>query len=141
MLISERIPLDVEAVIREIRERQGLPWNNGRINEYSNYGILQKLFVYMNSGIPEEDFFYKGNLFRIHSSYVEHVSRVDSSREIIVSSSDDGSCSVLPVTEYSAALVSLFNKAFLCTDEGCKINSSIFKSSAFPHVFTVTIIN
>ena len=45
MLISKEIPLEVNDVIQAIYERQNLPWNNGRINDYSNFAILQKLFI------------------------------------------------------------------------------------------------
>ena len=106
MLISEYIPLPVDRIIDEIIERQGLPWNNGRINDYSDFALLQQMFCYMNKGIPTEEYFFRGNLYRIHSSYPTLLSEVDNQHELIVHSSDDGSCRVLPVTEYSDKLVS-----------------------------------
>ncbi len=102
MIISKDIPLDVNKVIQAIYKRQSLPWNNGRINDYYESEILQKMFEYMNSGIPKEDYFYQGNLFRIHGSHSTLQSCVDTNRERIIENiCDDGSCSVLPITEYS----------------------------------------
>lgn len=105
MLISRSIPLDVEAVAEEIMRRQRAPWNNGRINDEYDFPLLQEMFLYMNSGIPMEDYFYIGDLFRIHSRYITIVSEVDSEKERVISKSSDGSCSVLPITEYSNNLV------------------------------------
>ncbi len=106
MVISKYIPLKVEEVIAEIKLRQGLPWNNGRINDYSDFSLLQKLFEYMNNGAPKDKYFYQGNIYRIHSSYAKLIEQVDHRSEHIVSQCSDGSCSVLPITEYSDNLVS-----------------------------------
>lgn len=107
MTISQWIPLDVEDVIRAIYYRQGLPWNNGRINDYSYFEVLQTLFFYMNSGIPKEDFFYQGDLYRVHSSYSTLISQIDKNKERVIGGiCSDGSCRVLPITKYSNQLVS-----------------------------------
>ena len=107
MLISENIPLPVDGVIKEIMRRQSESWNNGRINDYLSFPLLQELFSYINWGIPKQDFFYQGDLFRIHGSQTKHVSSVDLGRERIISKPcSDGSCRVLPITEYTEKLVS-----------------------------------
>lgn len=111
MLISKEIPLEVNDVIQAIYERQNLPWNNGRINDYSNFAILQKLFIYINSGVSRQDFFYQGKIFRIHSSHTTLEACVDRNREHIVSKvCEDGSCTVLPLTDYSDKVVA-FSKS------------------------------
>lgn len=106
MLISKEIPVEVNDVIKAIYERQSLPWNNGRINDYSSFDILQKMLCYINSGVSRQDYFYQGKIFRIHSSYTTLESYVNTDREFIVSKiNDDGSCKVLPLTEYSDKVV------------------------------------
>lgn len=35
--VCDGIPLDIKAVIEEIQYRQGLSWNNGRINDYNRF--------------------------------------------------------------------------------------------------------
>lgn len=106
MLISKEIPLEVNDVIEAINGRQNLPWNNGRINDYSNFDILQKLFKYINSGVSRQEYFYQGKVFRIHSSHTTLESYVDRNRERIISKiNDDGSCRVLPLTDYSDTVV------------------------------------
>ena len=128
MKISEHIPLPVEEVVEEILRRQGSPWNNGRINEYDDFPLLEKMFRYMNSGIPEEDYFYRGNLFRIHTSYSTFVTAVDNQHECIIHSSSDGSCRVLPKTDYSDKLVAFSkDKDFTrnCYYKVCKKDTAI----------------
>lgn len=51
-IVSDSIPLNVEEVISEIVRRQEAPWNNGGINNCTEFPILQKLFYLINSGIP-----------------------------------------------------------------------------------------
>lgn len=91
--------------------RQQAPWNNGRINEYNKYLTLQKLFNLINCGITE-DFFYKGNLFRLHSSFSTFCINVNPQRERLFGKIfSDGSCRALPITEYSHKLVA-YSKSF-----------------------------
>lgn len=116
MIVSKNIPLEVDKIINEIMHRQQAPWNNGRINEYNEYPTLQKLFDLINSGIPEEGFFYKGDLFRLHTPFDTLSTDVDPQREQIIGKIySDGSCRVLPITEYSYKLVA-YSKAFDFTD-------------------------
>lgn len=111
MVVSENIPMSIDAIIDEILERQKAPWNDGRINDYIEFPSLGKLFQLLNSGIPKEDFFYRGDLFRLHSSYVTCLSHINLHKEEIIGKvCSDGSCSVLPVTEYSNKLVA-FSKS------------------------------
>lgn len=112
VIVSKNIPLESDKIINEIMHRQQAPWNNGRINENKEYPTLQKLFVLINSGIPEEDFFYKGDLFRLHTPYCTLSTNVNPLRERIIGKiCSDGSCRVLPITEYSNRLVA-YSKAF-----------------------------
>lgn len=136
MIISNNIPLDADKVIAEISNRQQAPWNDGRINDYCEYTTLQKLYAYINSGIPQEDFFYKGDLFRIHTSYVILSASVDSQKERIVSKvwSDD-SCRALSYTEYSSKLVA-FSKAFAFTDNHIFYKVDSTEKSILLHVNT-----
>ena len=111
MLISENIPLDVWTVLHEMHKRQELPWNNGRINDYRQFNTLNKLFEIINSGIPKEDFMYQGDLYRIHTSYGTLSEYIDPSKERLVGKVyDDGSCRVLPITEYTNSVVA-FSKS------------------------------
>lgn len=110
--ISETIRIPVDAIINEISSRQGMPWNDGRISNQIEFQNLKELFLIMNSGIPREDFFFQGDIFRIHTRYVSTSEHFDSSKEERVSRiSSDGSFSVLPRTEYSDILVA-FSKSF-----------------------------
>ena len=112
MVVSKNIPLDANKIINEITHRQQAPWNNGRINEYTEYPTLQKLFDLINSGIPEEDFFYKGDLFRLHTQFFTCSTNVDPQRECIIGKiCSDDSCKALPITEYSHKLVA-YSKSF-----------------------------
>lgn len=106
MLISENIQLDAEEVLREMLQRQNLPWNNGRIGDYCRFHALSKLFTVINSGIPKEDFMYQGDLYRIHTSYGTLSENIDPARERLVGKVyEDDSCSVLPITEFSEGVV------------------------------------
>lgn len=106
MIVSKNVPLDADKVISEIMNRQQAAWNNGRINDYNDYPTLQKLFDLINSGIPEEDFFYKGDLFRLHTPFFTCSTNVDPQRERIIGKiCSDDSCRALPITEYSHKLV------------------------------------
>ena len=111
MFISKNIHLDAEAVLEEMSERQGLPWNNGRINDYNHFYCLNELFKIINSGIPKEDFMYRGDLYRIHTPHSTLIEDVDTRKERIIGKIyDDGSCSVLPSTEYTENVVA-FSKS------------------------------
>ena len=128
MFISDTIPISVEAVVNEIITRQGMPWG-GRIAEHSYFPALQKLFQIMNSGIPVEDFFYQGDIYRLHSPYVTTTEWIDPGKERIISKvCSDGSCSVLPITEYSDTLVA-FSKSYDFTDQ--KIYYKVYPSMIF----------
>ena len=71
-------------VLHEMYERQGLPWNNGRINDYHQFPALNKLFGIINSGIPKEDFMFQGDLYRIHTSYGTLSEYIDPSKERLI---------------------------------------------------------
>lgn len=106
MIVSNDIPIEIEKIINEITHRLQAPWNNGRINDNNEYPTLQKLFNLINSGIPTEDFFYKGDLFRLHTQYTALSAYIDPQREQIIGKIEsDGSCSALPITEYTPKLV------------------------------------
>ncbi len=125
MMISNNIQISAEKVIEEIRTRQGLPWN-GRISKYHSFPNLQSLFQIINSGIPEEDFFYQGDIYRLHSPYVSTIEYIDKNKERIISKvCSDGSCSVLPITEYSDTLVA-FSKSYDFTNQ--KIYYKVYPS-------------
>ena len=116
MFISKNIPISAEKVVNEITTRQGMPWN-GRISEDHSFPALQKLFQIVNSGIPKEDFFYQGEIYRLHSPFVTTNEWIDPKKERIISKvRSDGSCSVLPITEYSNTLVA-FSKSYDFTDQ------------------------
>ena len=111
MLISENIQIDVDAVLHEIYERQGLPWNSGRINDYNSFDALNKLFAVINSGIPKEDFMYSGDLFRIHTAYHMLSEQINPSKERLIGKvCDDDSCAVLPLTHFTERVVA-FSKS------------------------------
>lgn len=111
MLISKNIPIEAETVLKELAERRNLPWNHGRINDYQSFEALNKLFEIINSDIPRENFMYKGDLYRIHTAYSSYSEDVDSEKERIIGEvCDDGSCSVLPVTEFTNTVVA-FSKS------------------------------
>lgn len=100
MFLSPNIPINTQLLINEIQERQNCAWNNGRINDYKDFPLIQELFKYINSGIPKEDFFYNGPIYRIHTSYSKLKGHVDMNKEFIAGKVwCDGSCSVLPYTE------------------------------------------
>ena len=106
--ISDYIRLDPLLVIRELEELRELPWNNGCIHDDEKFPNIDKLFKIMNSGIPEEDFFFRGDIFRIHSCKTACLDSLDMGRcpcEII-SSCSDGSCSILLDTQYTLYPVS-----------------------------------
>ena len=114
--ISDNIPLPAEDVLSEIADRQQLPWNSGRISEKYHFAALQKLFKIINSGIPVEDFFYQGDLFRLHTPYVRSAEDIRPSRERIIGQIySDGSCEAMPYTQYSDTLVA-FSKSCDFTD-------------------------
>lgn len=117
MNISKNIPINAEKVINQIYERLDLPWNNGRINESYEFPEIERLYQIINSGIEKEDFFYNGDLFRIHSRYTTTTDELDSDRERIIGNiCRDNSCSVLPITEYSSRPVA-FCKSYDFTDK------------------------
>ena len=116
MKISNNIPLCAEQIINEINQRQQAPWNCGRINEDNEFPNLNALFKIINSGITREDFFYQGDLFRIHSPYTGLYTRINPQKEIIISKPcRDGSCHILERTEYDSKLVA-FSKSCDFTD-------------------------
>lgn len=101
----------VEAVLGEISARQNMPWNSGRINQYHRFDALNKLFAIINSGIPVEDFMFRGNLYRIHTPYVMLSENIDPKKERLISEiCDDDSCSVLSITEFTENVIA-FSKS------------------------------
>lgn len=112
MFMLPNIPINTQLLINEIHERQNCAWNNGRINDYKDFPSLQKLFQYINSGIPKEDFFYQGPIYRIHTSYSTSKKHMDAEKEFIAGKVwSDGSCRVLPYTEETEKLCA-FSKSF-----------------------------
>ena len=111
MLISSNIPLKVDDVLNELSYRQGQPWNNGRINDRDDFTALNKLFAIINSGIPREDFMYRGSLYRLHSGYPTLTEYIDPEKERIIGKVySDGSCFALPITQYTDGVVA-FSKS------------------------------
>lgn len=135
MIISEQIPIEVEDVISEMMYRQGLPWNNGRIADHYFFENLNKLFRIINSGIDKEDFMFQGNLYRIHTAYIRSIEYLDSFRERIIDSvCDDGSCSVLPYTNYTDEVVSFSKSPDFLKDVYYKVATS--RQAVLLHVNT-----
>lgn len=104
--------IDVDKLIEEISDRLNAPWNNGtRIsadNEYKEIKKFLNLINYKN----DMNFGYSGDLYRIHTPYSDFHEYVDLSKnEIISDICSDGSCSVLPITEYDGKIVS-FSKSY-----------------------------
>lgn len=86
--------------------RREAPWNNGRINYRFSFPELNKLFKLINSGVEKEPFFYRGSLFRIHQGHSMLYDDIDENRYVLCGAvCDDGSCHVLPRTEYDEKLV------------------------------------
>lgn len=114
MNISENIPLDVNRVLTEISWRLMSTWNGDMtVNSKRKYPMLDKLFEIINSGVPEEDFFYKGDLFRIH-----HAQGIDKDKynpfahEVLGRfSGDDGQLCVVSRTRFDGKLSS-FSKSY-----------------------------
>ena len=105
MNVSKNIPINVYDLIAEIVKRQNCPWNNGRINDYQDFPLIQQLFQCINSGIQKEDFFYQGPLYRIHTSYGILHQFIEKDKEFLVSKVYcDDSCRVLPYTEETEKL-------------------------------------
>lgn len=112
MIVRQDIPLNVDDIVHTIRERQGAGWNGGIYYQYFNSSILQSLFDYMNSGIPVDNYFYRGSIYRIHCSSFMLASNVNKDDDIIIGKiCGDGSCRVLPVTKYTDKLSS-FSKCY-----------------------------
>ena len=125
MVISEQIPIEVEDVLSEMWSRQGLPWNNGRITDYHSFENLNKLFKIINSGIEKEDFMFQGDLYRIHTPYIMSIEFLDESRERLIDKvCEDGSCSVLPYTNYSDVVVSYSKSPDFTRDVYYKVSGS-----------------
>lgn len=135
MFVSKNIPVSVVKVVNEIMTRQGMPWN-GRISEYHSFPTLQELFQIVNSGIPKEDFFYQGDIYRLHSPFVTTTEWVDPEKERIISKvRSDGSCSVLPMTKYSDKLVA-FSKSYDFTDQRIYYKVAPSQRSILIHINT-----
>ena len=135
MNVSKNIPISAELIVEEITTRQGMPWN-GRISEYRSFPALQRLFEMMNSGIPKEVFFYQGDIYRLHSPYVTTTEWIDPQKERIISKvCSDGSCSVLPITEYSDTLVA-FSKSYDFTDYRIYYKVAASQRSILIHINT-----
>ena len=117
MFLSPNIPINTRLLIAEIHKRQGRPWNDGRINDYEEFPLLQQLFQYINSGIPQEDFFYQGPIYRIHTPYIKLTKDINKKKEFIAGPIClDGSCRVLPYTEETNK-VCAFSKSFDFTSD------------------------
>ena len=115
MFISKNIPISAKKVVEEIMTRQGMPWG-GRISEYHSFPALQELFQIVNSGVPKEDFFFQGDIYRLHSPCFTSTECIDPETERVIGKvCSDGSCKVLPITQYSDSLVA-FSKSYDFTD-------------------------
>lgn len=97
MPVSGSIPLNRFKLIYELSERQQLPgWTGEHINDHYSFPAIQALFEITNSGISEEDFFYKGDIYRVH---------------VACCSGNKKDGKILPETRYSDTPVS-FSKSY-----------------------------
>lgn len=114
MYISESIHLNVEEIIKFLYKRQVAPWNGGVYFDDEKYYVLNELFNAINTpNMNRFEYMYRGDIYRIHCSSTKLKEDVDFSKERIVGTiCKDGSCSVLPITEYHNSLAS-FSK---CSD-------------------------
>lgn len=104
MLIMCCNPL-IKKVIEEIQNRQGMPWNNGGMSN-DKFPAIEEFFKYINSGIPKEDYFYSGDLFRLHTPYTTFDKWIHPEEgEILGVASLDHSCRFLPKTIYNGRVV------------------------------------
>lgn len=111
-IISNEIPIDAEAVVREIRKRQLASWNCGRINENEKFPYLQELYSIINEKQIDTPWSFRGQLYRIHTSQVACLDYIDSTRyERISKVYSDGGCRVIPITDYTSELVA-YSKSY-----------------------------
>lgn len=103
--IAKDIPLKAKDVADEIFKRQGMPFNDGRTNDYEDFPNIQELFKIINSGVKKQPWMYQGRLYRIHSAHPTTPYLVDKIKEEIIEEINDNECVVLPYTEYSEKLV------------------------------------
>jgi hypothetical protein len=108
--------VDYRMLISIIHERQGLPWGYAKLIEWKD-DFLKKVFSDMNNGVISlQPWFYRGDLYRIHTPHSGLAENIDENIERIVSEiCDDGSCSILPYTQYTTSLVA-FTKLHDFTD-------------------------
>ena len=100
------IEVNIDLVLCEITERKNAPWNSGRINNYISQTETQKLFCALNSGSERPAFAYAGRLYRIHSPSVLFAPNINPAEyDIVGKIACDESCTALPITQYSDALV------------------------------------
>lgn len=86
-----------------IGAHQGRAW--GMSEEAPEEAIFQKIYQHINSEMKLCDFFYKGDLFRIHVPASTLASKINPEIEFRSGPiSDDGSCKVLPITRYEDTL-------------------------------------
>lgn len=112
-IIDQLKNTDSEKFCNELRKRQGLPWNDGRIEEQEEFLEIEKVFKIINK---LNEIGYKGDLYRVHSSYVDLIERVDFEKVTVLSKDEkNGSCEVIPNTEYNNKIVS-FSKSYDFTD-------------------------
>ena len=103
----------IDTIIDAIKSRQSMPWDGNLRNHkwQYDYKSLQDLFDYVNSDVHPEDYFYHGDIFRIHCAHSTWLDEVDNKNEYVISKSSDGSCSVLPKTHYSSEITA-FSKNY-----------------------------
>lgn len=81
------------------------------LNGKWHYSNLDKLFEIINSGIPEEDFFYKGDLFRIHHYKAIDKDEYNPFAHDVLGRFSDGQLCVVSGTRYDGKLSS-FSKSY-----------------------------
>lgn len=134
MLISNTIKINAEDLLNEISQRQNAPWN-GYISTCRNFPLLQKLFEIINSGIPKEDFFYSGDLFRIHCPYSGYAIDIDEEKEYRASEiCRDGSCSIQRYLQFSDQVTSFSKSPDFTSSKWYKVYNT--EKSTFIHVNT-----
>lgn len=122
--ISNDIPLYLDDILNAVLQHQKQPWCDASSDECDELIVLQNLFDYMNSGAEPDVYFYKGDLYRIHTSQTMLRTQIGTDY-LILSSSSDTSCHVLRDPLYSDCVKS-FSKAHKFSDK--KIYNDVFSN-------------
>lgn len=96
---------DTKSVIKEIQKRQQGSWHKGA-GLYDDFPAIQELFQIINSGIERDDFFFSGDIFRLHTPFdIDADNTCEMEGEIIGKIYIDNSCLFLPKTVYNNNIV------------------------------------